>query len=142
VKTIKVLSTLDGLPTFDQPIQKLLDECVPGSVIQLLTPDEFLGLQQIRWFKGVLLPALAKDSGDSVEYWETTLKLAVMPDEFAPFYVPIGKQVFPVIPSITKLSKAKMNQLIQGSVAKCHEYGLTWVTLPDSELSKAKEELK
>jgi hypothetical protein len=59
-----------------------------------------------------------------------------MPDEFTPFYVPIGKQVFPIIPSITKLSIKKMNLLIEGSVAKCHELGLTWVSLPDSELRK------
>jgi hypothetical protein len=136
MKSIQVIKVIDGEPLFDKPIQELLKDCVSGSVIQLLTPAEYLGLQQIRWWKGVLLPALAKDTGDSIEYWETTLKLEVMPDEFAPFYVPIGKQVFPVIPSITKLSKTKMNQMIEGAVAKCHEHGLLWVTLPDSELRK------
>jgi hypothetical protein len=134
MKSIKVLSNIDGQPTFDKPLSELIAKCEPGSVIQILMQDEYLGLQQIRWWKGVLLPALSKDTGDSVEYWETTLKLAVMPDEFTPFYVPIGKQIFPVIPSITKLSKTKMNQMIEGAVAKCHEYGLTWVTLPDKEL--------
>jgi hypothetical protein len=48
----------------------------------------------------------------------------------------MGKQVFPVIPSINKLSVKKMNQLIEGSVAKCHEIGKIWVTLPDSSLRK------
>ena len=134
MKAIKVLSIIDGQPLFNKPLPELLNNCVPGSVIQLLTSDEYLGLQQIRWWKGVLLPALSKDSGDSVEWWEARLKLAVMPDEFVPFYIPIGKQVFPVIPSITKLSKTKMNQMIEGAVAKCHEYGLTWVTLPDKDL--------
>jgi hypothetical protein len=86
----------------------------------------------------VLLPALAKDTGDSVEHWETTLKLAVMPDEFQPFYIPIGKQIFPIIPSITKLSNKKMDRMIEGAVAKCHEYGLMWVTLPDKELRKCR----
>jgi hypothetical protein len=57
-----------------------------------------------------------------------------MPDEFVPYYIPIGKQVFPIIPSITILGKKKMNQMIEGAVAKCHEYGLLWVTLPDKEL--------
>jgi hypothetical protein len=135
MKTLKVVSVIDGQPLFDKPIQEFFKSCEPGSIIQLLTPAEFLGLQQIRWWKGILLPALAKDSGDSVEYWETTLKLAVMPDEFVPYYIPIGKQIFPIIPSITKLSKTKMNQMIEGAVAKCHEYGLTWVTLPDKDLA-------
>jgi hypothetical protein len=138
MKSIKVLSNVDGQPTFDKPLQELLVECVSGSVLQLLTPDEYLSLQRIRWWKGVLLPALAKETGDSIEHWETTLKLAVMPDEFQPFYIPIKKQVFPIIPSITKLSNKKMDRMIEGSVAKCHEYGLTWVTLPDKELRKCR----
>jgi len=134
---IKCVSIIDDQPLFDKPLAELLDECTPGCALQVLTPDKYISYQQIKWWKGVLLPALAKDSGDSVEYWETTLKLAVMPDEFTPFYVPIKKQVFPVIPSINKLSVRKMNQMIEGAVARCHELGLTWVTLPDSELRKS-----
>ena len=134
MKTIKVVSIIDNQPMFNKPLQELLAQCVPGGALTVLTPLEYISDQQRKWWKGVLLPALAKDSGDSIEYWETTLKLSVMPDEFVPFYVPIGKQVFSVIPSITKLSKTKMNQMIEGSVAKCHELGLTWVVLPDSEL--------
>jgi hypothetical protein len=133
---IKCVSVEKGQPLFDKPISELLKKCVPGAALQVLTPDKYISYQQIKWWKGVLLPALAKDSGDSIEYWETSLKLSVMPDDFVPFYVPIKKQVFPVIPSINKLSVKKMNQLIEGSVAKCHEIGLTWVTLPDSELRK------
>jgi hypothetical protein len=135
MKTIKVLSVIDGQPTFDKSLQELLKQCESGSIIQLLTPAEYISLQQIRWFKGVLLPALSKDTGDSIAWWETTLKMAVMPDEFAPVYVAIGKQVFPVIPSITKLSVPKMNQMIEGAVAYCRdECGLMWVSLPDKEL--------
>jgi len=134
MKLIRVTAIIDGIPIFDRPIKELLDQCSVGGALQLLTPEGYITNQQIRWFKGVLLPALSKDSGDSVEWWETKLKLDVMPDEFTPFYIPMGKQIFPVIPSITKLSKPKMNQMIEGSVSKCHEYGLTWVTLPDKEL--------
>jgi len=134
---LKCVSVQDGVPYFDHPISELVAKCVPGAAIQLLTPDKYISVQQIKWFKGVLLPALAKDSGDSVEYWETTLKVAVMPDEFMPTYVAIGKQVMPVIPSISSLSIKKMNQLIEGSVAHCRDdLGLLWCTLPDSELRK------
>lgn len=97
--------------------------------------------RQTAWWKGILLPALAKDTGDSKEYWETKLKLAVLPDDFTPFYIPIGKQVFPIVPSITKLSCKKMTELIQGAVSHLREtpeYGdqFQWVTLPDSELRR------
>ena len=105
MKTIKVLSNIDGQPTFDKPLSELLGEAVPGSIIQLLTPEEYISVQQRKWFKGVLLPALAKDSGDSVEYWETTLKLAVMPDEFIPYYIPIGKQIFPIIMKMMNIDR-------------------------------------
>ena len=134
---IKCVSIVDGQPAFDKPLSDLLAQCVPGAALQLLTPDKYISSQQVKWFKGVLLPALSKDTGDSIEYWETLLKTSVMPDEFMPFYVPIGRQVFPIIPSINTLSIKKMNQLIEGSVAKCHELGLMWVTLPDSSLRKA-----
>lgn len=135
VMILKCVSIINDQPLFDGKLDDLLDECVPGSALQVLNPDKYISYQQIKWWKGVLLPALSKDSGDSVEYWETFLKTQVMPDDFTPFYVPIGKQVFPVIPSITKLGIKKMNQMIEGSVAYCRDkLGLLWVTLPDSEL--------
>ena len=92
--------------------------------------------RQIRWWKGVLLPALAEDSGDSKAYWEAKLKLAVMPDEFKPEIVNLDTKQIAHIPSVSTLSGKKTNELIEGSVAQCHEWGFTWVTLPDSELRK------
>ena len=134
--TYQVLNIIDDIPCFEKPLDDILADLKTGGSLKTLTPLEYITLQQIAWFKGILLPALAKDSGDSVEYWETKLKLAVLPDDFAPFYVPIGKQIFPVVPSITILSMKKMNILIEGSVAKCHEWGIMWVALPDKELRK------
>jgi hypothetical protein len=131
---LKCVSMIDDKPLFDGKLDDLLDECVPGGALQYLSPKDYISYQQIRWFKGVLLPALSKDSGDSISWWETTLKLAVMPDEFAPKVVDIKGTKYSMIPSITKLSVKKMNQLIEGSVAYCHEIGLTWVVLPDVEL--------
>ena len=134
--THEVKSIIDGEPTFEKPLAEILAELKLGGALKTMTPFEYITNQQIAWWKGILLPALAKDSGDSVGYWETKLKLAVLPDDFAPFYVPLGKQIFPIIPSITKLSKKKMNVLIEGSVDKCQEWGFVWVTLPDKEKRK------
>jgi hypothetical protein len=134
--THEVISMVNDEPTFKKPLKEILAEIKIGGALKVLSPLEYITNQQIAWFKGILLPALAEDSGDSVGYWETKLKLAVLPDDFAPYYVPLGKQVFPIIPSITILSKKKMNILIEGSVDKCHDWGFVWVTLPDKELRK------
>ena len=132
---IKCSSIINGKPLFDGKLDDLLDECIPGGALQVLTPLEYITRQQCAWFKGVLLPKLA-ENGDSVECWETRLKLEVMPDEFVPEIITVRGKEYTRIPSITKLGKKKMNQLIEGSVAKCHEWGLTWVVLPDEELRK------
>jgi len=134
-----VKSIIDGLPTFEKTLTEIVKDMDIGGALNVLEPLEYITYQQIKWFKGVLLTSLSKDTGDSREYWETVLKLAVLPDDFQPFYVPIGKQIFPVMPSITKLSKTKMVLLIEGSVAHLREeriYGdkFSWVTLPDKEL--------
>ena len=92
--------------------------------------------QQRKYWKGVLLPALAADSGDTLDYWETKLKLAVLPDEFAPVTTVVNRRKYTYIPSVSTLSIKKMNILIEGSVAKCHDWGFDWVTLPDKELRK------
>ena len=134
--TYQVMSIVDGQPTFEKPLQLILAGLERGGAIRLLSPADYVTHRQVAWWKGILLPALAKDSGDSVGYWETKLKLAVLPDDFAPYYVPLGKQVFPIIPSITKLSKKKMNMLIEGSVQQLNEWGFLWVTLPDESLRK------
>ena len=137
--THEVKAMVDGEPTFEKPLKEILAELEFGGALKTLSPLEYITNQQIAWWKGILLPALAKDSGDSVGYWETKLKLAVLPDDFAPYYIPLGKQVFPIIPSITILSKKKMNILIEGSVEKCWEWGFKWVTLPAKELRKFQE---
>ena len=84
-----------------------------------------------------MLPALAEDTGDSKAYWEAKLKLAVLPDEFKPETVIIDGEIIGYLPSVSKLSCKKTNELIEGSVAQCHKWGFVWVTLPDSELKKA-----
>ena len=128
---------IDNQPAFDRPA---FEESLQGGR-KRITVEDWSDLkertaQQTRWWKGVLLKELAKDSGDSTEWLETKLKMAVMPEEFTPVPIPWGKKVFLSIPSITVLSCKKMNELIEGSVQKCHDWGFIWVTLPDSELRK------
>ena len=147
MNTFPVNLIINDRPTFDTPLAEILAQLKPGGALKVLSPVDYITEQQIRWWKGILLPSLAKHTGDSVGYWETKLKLAVLPDDFQPYYVPIGRQVFPVIPSVTILGKKKMNALIEGSVKHLREgvdekevslYGdeFLWVTLPDADLRK------
>lgn len=106
--------------------------------VESYTEEKELTDQQRKWWKGVLLPALAKDTGYTVSFWEHKLKLAVMPEEFQPESVDINSVTFRYIPSIKDLSCKKTNQLIEGSVEKLHEWGFDWVTLPDKELRSGK----
>lgn len=90
MKSIKVTSMVDGQPLFDQPISNLLKECVVGGALQVLTPKQFITYQQIKWGKGILLPALS-ENGESVFTWELRLKLAILPDEFKPEIIVVNK---------------------------------------------------
>ena len=127
--------TMDGVPCGDHEGLKLAMSEGPCKVtVEDWSDAKEISYQQIRWWKGVLLPALARDGGESETYYETALKLEVMPDEFQPVTTVINNIAFNTIPSITTLSMKKLNQLIEGSVQKCHEWGFTWVTLPDSSL--------
>lgn len=124
---------IDGQPAYDRPGVDRAASLSEYSLItvETWTEDREISNQQIRWWKGVLLPALAKDSGDSMDVWETRLKLAVMPDEFQPKISIIDGKRYTFVPSIKKLSMKKLNTLIEGAVSKCHEWEFDWVTLPD-----------
>ncbi len=94
---------------------------------------------QRKWWKGILLPALASDTGNSIAYWEAKLKLEVMPDDFQPIVTVLDGVTYTYLPSVTTLSMKKMNQLMEGSVDHLRDekvYGdhFDWVTLPDPEL--------
>ncbi len=102
---------------------------------------------QRKWFKGVLLPALAKSTGDSLLYWENKLKKNVMPDDFPTITEEIDGVEYKFLPSITTLGMTKMIEMVEGSVGHLRNgvdendvsiYGdyFNWVTLPAKELKK------
>ena len=139
--TYQVRAIIDGQPTFDKPLTTILGGLKQGGGIKTLTPLEYLTEQQRAWWKGILLPELSNRTGDSIDWWETRLKLAVMPDEFAPSYVAVGTKVMAYVPSITILGKKKMRWLIDGAVKHLHNeeiYGDTFldITEPDKELRR------
>ena len=99
-------------------------------------PKEPITEQQIKWWKGIFLPALSKDTGIAQHHWENDLKIAVMADAFPVQTVTVNRHKYNYLPSISTLSMQQMNILIEGSVAECHKRGFDWVTLPAKELRK------
>lgn len=144
-KTYPVISVVDGQPTFEVKIGQILYACYKALLscrrgmvftFECLTVAKLLSYRQIKWWKGVLLPALSKQTGDTVLYWENHLKTQVMPDDFQPTVYKVNGKDHAVLPSISSLSMKKMNLLVEGTVEHLHDpkiYGnqFTWVTLPD-----------
>ena len=133
--------TIDGLLTlFDSQWHEIKIACSKHRRytidVREYSEAKEISYQQIKWWKGVLLPALSKDSGNSVVWWEATLKLNVLPDDFKPEKVEVLGTVAHILPSVKTLSAKKTNKLIEGSLEYLHEQGFTWVTLPDSSLRK------
>ena len=141
----------DGTRTFEKPIGDILAEVEHGGGIEVFEPEKYITHCQIAWWKGVLLPALSKHSGDSKDWWEARLKVHVVPEVFACRYVAVGNEVCRIIPSISSLShtkkgRATMTKLIKGSVLHLHDMDMEgqpidkpiyngeydWVTEPDS----------
>ena len=129
VKAICRADDPNGEPCFSIPLKEILATLDLGWAIQILKPVEYMTLQQRRWFKGVLLPALSRDNGETVRWWQKKLVTAIFPEDIE--HEPDGTVVYP---SIRDYGKKKMNTLIEESVSKCHEWGFLWVTLPDSDL--------
>jgi len=145
----------DGTRTFEKPMDEILAEVEYGGGIEVFEPEKYITHCQIAWWKGILLPALSKHSGDSTDWWESRLKVQVVPEHFARRYVAVGNEVCRIIPSISSLSHTKkgrttMTKLIKGSVLHLHDKDMEgqpvekpiykgeydWVTEPDSSLRK------
>ncbi len=141
-----ITKTYDGVPAIgDGKWQDVLDEAAKHRRSKITVEDyseaKEWSDQQRKWWKGILLPALADDTGDSETYWEAVLKLAVMPDEFPPITVVVDGKDVTYLPSITILGMTKMNQMVKGSVAHLRDETIyhdkfLWVTKPRKELRK------
>jgi len=130
----EVMDVIDDQPCFEQPLADILAELKRGGALQTLSPAEYLTARQVRWWKGVLLPALSKDNGESKRWWEIKLIEDIFPDDIE--YVKFKNRMFPVAPSITSYGKKKMTELIEESIPTLHKWGFEWATYPDPELRK------
>ncbi len=139
-----ITRTIDGLAAVEDATWRQIEAEAATHrrsriIVESFSEDAEWSEHQRAWWKGILLPALAADTGDSVEYWEAVLKLAVMPDEFKFITVTVDGSDFTYLPSITILGMKKMNLMIKGSVShlrdeKIYHDKFLWVTEPRKEL--------
>ena len=76
MKTYPVISTINGEPTFEKPLQAILCELERGGAIRLLSPLEHHTARQRAWYKGVVLPHMVKndENGETVGWWDQEIK--------------------------------------------------------------------
>jgi len=75
-KTYDVITVVNGVPTFEKPLNEILAELRTGGAIRLLDPAEYITDQQRRWFKGIAIPHMVKndENGESAGWWDTEIK--------------------------------------------------------------------
>ena len=74
--THEVIDIIDGEPTFEVPLSEIWAELTVGGAVKVLTPAEHITDRQRRWYKGILLPTLAKhdENQETIGWWDTEVK--------------------------------------------------------------------
>ena len=129
---------VDGKPAFNRPDFEGEISQYPYCriTVEAWSETKEKTYQQCRWWHGVLLAGLARQTGYTKDEWARELKKRIIPDEFKEVRDIETGEVFTKTPSVRDLSCKKMNQLIEGSVAYLQSIGFTQITLPNSDLRK------
>jgi len=72
--TYQVQTIIDGIPTFEKPLQDIALECKAGGAIKVLSPVEYHTDQQRKWYKGICLRGLSDWNGETENEWDFRLK--------------------------------------------------------------------
>lgn len=146
MKIYKNQSHIANEPRFEKKAVSIVRSVPVGGALAVLDASEVesgLGWSdaQRKWWKGQLLPSLAACTGNTVDWWETRLKLQVMPDEFQPITTVIDGEEHTHLESIKKLTREQMTEMVTGSVAHLRDetiYGkiFQWVVWPNPDKKK------
>lgn len=138
-KIYKAIDIIDGLPTFEKPLNEILSEVKRNGGIKTLDPLEFITAQQRRWYKGICLRGLSEWNGDTVDEWDLQLKDKCNGVELLK-KIPITLTLFGQEVTVNRLTvkgvgKRKMMQFIENILSYAITNDLP-VTPPDKELRK------
>lgn len=145
--THQAKAIVDGLPTFEKPLNEILAEVTVGGAIKTLTPLEYITDRQRRWYKGVCLRDLVKndENGETVGWWDMEVKskcngLAYLKKEGVDFELKLGDEVTRVtIGRLTTkgVGKRNMSLFMEEIISKAPSFG--WdIGPPDPDLRKEK----
>ena len=72
----QVISMINGKPTFEVPLSEILKQLRPGWALKIISPAEYITDRQRRYYKGYVLPTLAKndENGETVGFWDIEVK--------------------------------------------------------------------
>lgn len=137
-KEYQVKQIIDGLPTFEVPLDEILRTLKLGGAIKTLSPTEYITERQRRWYKGVCLRDLVKndENGETMEWWDREVKskcggLKYLKKEI--FVLENGQAIGRL--TTKGVGKKNMTNFIEEILSKAMQYG--WpVSPPDADLRK------
>lgn len=136
----RIVNIIDGLPTFEVPVNKIWEQCQIGGSIEVKDPIKYITDRQRRWYKGICLPTLSKndENAETVAWWDTEVKKTCNGLEYLKkeiFFLDIyGGGRFPIGRLTTSgVGVRNMTKFIEEILSKSVEKG--WpVSPPDPEL--------
>lgn len=127
---------VEGLPTFEVPLEDILRQVKLGGALRVLTPLEYHTDRQRRWYKGVALPWLVKhdENRESTACWDREVKrLCDGLNLLKVQYILLDDGTVVARLTIVDVGKKNMTQFINEILAKSVE--LNWgLAPPDEEL--------
>ena len=77
--TFPVISMVDELPCFEEPLDFIVGRMKMGWAMKILTPVEHITAQQRKWYKGICLPWLVNHevinkNQESIAWWDMEVK--------------------------------------------------------------------
>lgn len=141
-KTYRVISVVDGQPTFEKHLSDILAEVVIGGGIKLLDPIECITDRQRCWYKGVCLVDLAKndENGETAQWWDDEIKrkckgLALLKKEVFFFETTDGHKIPTGRLTTRGVGKRNMTAFIEEILSQSLVYD--WrISPPDEDLRK------
>lgn len=140
--TYEVQSIIDGQPTFEKPLNEILDELKIGGALRVLNSVEYITDQQRKWYKGVALPELVKndENGETVGWWDTEVKklcngLALLKKEIFYFEDGLGNKIGTGRLTTKGVGKKNMTLFIEEILSVAIVKGWS-VSPPDPDLRK------
>ena len=132
----KVMSIVNEQPTFEKPLNYILDRCEVGGAIKYMSPRDYHTDQQRKWIKGVCIRGLAEWNGDTEDEWDLRLKAECNGNELLKKEtIYLGPGTTCIRLTIVGVGKKKLTAYIENILSKAIEK--EWpVNPPDSDLRK------